>query len=88
MNSESLGTYQRPLHIFKYMHLHEYMKGKQTYTGAPGVLGAGAAVRDAKRTLHIGSPEEQEMKLSADRVRFRPPLRNPPPPSSIFHPSL
>jgi len=88
MNSESLGTYQRPLHIFKYMHLHEYMKGKQTYAGAPGVLGAGAAVRDAKRTLHIGSPEEQEMKLSADRVRFRPSICNPPPPSSIFHPSL
>ena len=72
MNPEAHGTYQRPLHVFKYMHLHEYMKGKsQAYGGAAGVLGSGAVVRDTKRTLHIGasSDQDQEMKLSAGRVR-------------------
>jgi hypothetical protein len=71
-HGESLGTYQRPLHVFKYMHLHEYMKGKSQSYGAAGVLGAGATVRDAKRTLHIGSgPSDQdpELKPSTDRVR-------------------
>lgn len=72
MNPEAHGTYQRPLHVFKYMHLHEYMKGKsQAYGGAAGVLGSGAVVRDTKRTLHIGasSDQDQEMKLSAGRER-------------------
>ena len=59
MNSESLGTYQRPLHVFKYMHLHEYMKARP-HPGATGVLGSGATVRDTKRTLHIGSKEEDQ----------------------------
>jgi hypothetical protein len=70
MNPEAHGTYQRPLHVFKYMHLHEYMKGKSQAYGGAAVLGSGAVVRDSKRTLHIGaSPDQdQEMKSAADRV--------------------
>lgn len=74
-HGESLGTYQRPLHVFKYMHLHEYMKGKSQSYGAAGVLGAGATVRDAKRTLHIGANEQdRELKPSSDRVRVLLPI--------------
>ena len=70
MNPEAHGTYQRPLHVFKYMHLHEYMKGKSQSYGGAAVLGSGAVVRDSKRTLHIGASadQEQELKPAAARV--------------------
>ncbi|EKX45791.1 hypothetical protein GUITHDRAFT_163138 [Guillardia theta CCMP2712] len=57
MNAESLGTYQRPLQVFKYMHIHEYMKGRSQYTPT-GLLGSGAQVRDGKRALYIGTRQE------------------------------
>eukprot|EP00286_Rhodomonas_abbreviata_P012608 CAMPEP_0181321908 /NCGR_PEP_ID=MMETSP1101-20121128/18944_1 /TAXON_ID=46948 /ORGANISM="Rhodomonas abbreviata, Strain Caron Lab Isolate" /LENGTH=221 /DNA_ID=CAMNT_0023429783 /DNA_START=145 /DNA_END=811 /DNA_ORIENTATION=- len=60
MNSESLGTYQRPLHVFKYMHIHEFMKGRSQSGNPAGTLGAGAQVRDGKRALHLSSKQEEE----------------------------
>ena len=42
MNPSAMGTYQRPVQVFKYTHLHEYMRGKTQNYGADGVLGAGA----------------------------------------------
>eukprot|EP00960_Hanusia_phi_P071308 767523-Hanusia_phi.AAC.3 len=69
MNAESLGTYQRPLQVFKYMHIHEYMKGRSQYTPA-GLLGSGAQVRDGKRALYIGARQE-EGEESSRRNRSR-----------------
>eukprot|EP00283_Hemiselmis_rufescens_P026684 CAMPEP_0173438410 /NCGR_PEP_ID=MMETSP1357-20121228/20310_1 /TAXON_ID=77926 /ORGANISM="Hemiselmis rufescens, Strain PCC563" /LENGTH=74 /DNA_ID=CAMNT_0014403703 /DNA_START=385 /DNA_END=606 /DNA_ORIENTATION=- len=40
MSAQSLGTYQRPLQVFKYKHLHEFMQGKARQGSAPGVLGS------------------------------------------------
>jgi len=60
MNSESLGTYQRPLQVFKYMHIHEFMKGRQQYGNPAGTLGAAPQVRDGKRSLHLKSRTTEE----------------------------
>mmetsp|Transcript_19498 Transcript_19498/g.30515 ORF Transcript_19498/g.30515 Transcript_19498/m.30515 type:complete len:129 (+) Transcript_19498:423-809(+) len=60
MNAESLGAYQRPPHVFKYMHLHEFMKGKNQ-TGPAGALGAGVPhVREGNRRLHRTRKQAQE----------------------------
>ena len=78
MNPSAMGTYQRPVQVFKYTHLHEYMRGKTQNYGADGVLGAGAVVRDAKRSLHIRPTDsELEMKPSkANRERKRQPRKD------------
>jgi len=71
MNAESLGTYQRPLQVFKYMHIHEYMKGRSQYTPT-GLLGSGAQVRDGKRALYIGTRQEDaEEATRRNRSRVR-----------------
>eukprot|EP00285_Hemiselmis_virescens_P009320 CAMPEP_0173408000 /NCGR_PEP_ID=MMETSP1356-20130122/68564_1 /TAXON_ID=77927 ORGANISM="Hemiselmis virescens, Strain PCC157" /NCGR_SAMPLE_ID=MMETSP1356 /ASSEMBLY_ACC=CAM_ASM_000847 /LENGTH=75 /DNA_ID=CAMNT_0014369235 /DNA_START=243 /DNA_END=466 /DNA_ORIENTATION=- len=41
MSAQSLGSYQRPLQVFKYKHLHEFMRGKGAPGAANGTLGSG-----------------------------------------------
>mmetsp|Transcript_30836 Transcript_30836/g.62503 ORF Transcript_30836/g.62503 Transcript_30836/m.62503 type:complete len:226 (+) Transcript_30836:271-948(+) len=67
MNPESLGTYQRPLQVFKYMHIHEFMKGRSQYGNPAGTLGATPQARDGKRALHLTTKMQEEEEESRQK---------------------